>query len=351
MTKKPLDSAFLGGDQASYDTIAKRFLAHKSLLAQILKELVEEFHDCSPHDIAEKYIEGEPAINIREIPMDADLTNTVKQKSGSKPEKIKGQRNEDSSPTEGTVVFDILFHATLPTTKEPITLIINIEPQRSLYTGYPLIRRAIYYACRLISSQKEREFHGDDYGGMRKVYTIWLVMHTPKNAANSIQRYHITEKSLYGKKHEEKKNYDLLVAIMVNLGTLPSKQRLLKFLRLIFLDERKAAEKTKILRDEYDLTLTKNMEGAWTKMTSLAAGIAEQAALKGERRGERRGEKRGIRIGFKQGEECGEKRGEKQGEDRMMAALRMLKKNLPLETIVEKTGLTLARLTELKAII
>ena len=140
-----------------------------------------------------------------------------------------------------------------------------------------------------------------------------------------------------------------------SLGTLPSKQRLLKFLRLIFLDERKAAEKTKILRDEYDLTLTKNMEGAWTKMTSLAAGIAEQAALKGERRGERRGEKRGIRIGFKQGEECGEKRGEKrgekQGEDRMMAALRMLKKNLPLETIVEKTGLTLARLTELKAII
>ena len=33
----------------------------------------------------------------------------------------------------------------------------------------------------------------------------------------------------------------------------------------------------------------------------------------------------------------------------MMAALRMLKKNLPLEMIVEKTGLTLQRLTELKA--
>ena len=78
-------------------------------------------------------------------------------------------------------------------------------------------------------------------------------MHTPKNAANSIQRYQITEKRLYGKKREDKKNYDLLVAIMVNLGTVPSKQRLLKFLRLIFLDERKAAEKKKILRDEYDL--------------------------------------------------------------------------------------------------
>ena len=41
MTKAnaPLDSAFLDGDNASYDDIAKRFLAHKLLLAQILKEV------------------------------------------------------------------------------------------------------------------------------------------------------------------------------------------------------------------------------------------------------------------------------------------------------------------------
>lgn len=148
-------------------------------------------------------------------------------------------------------------------------------------------------------------------------------MHTPKNAANSIQRYQITEKRVYGKKSEDKANYDLIVAIMVNLGKVPSKQRLLKFLRLIFLDERKAAEKKKILQDEYDLTLTKNMEGAWVKMDSLAAGIEERGILKGEKR----------------------------GEDRLMAALRMLKKNLPLETIMKKTGLTLQRLTELKAIV
>ena len=39
MTKAnaPLDSAFLDGDNASYDDIAKRFLAHKLLLAQILR--------------------------------------------------------------------------------------------------------------------------------------------------------------------------------------------------------------------------------------------------------------------------------------------------------------------------
>ena len=76
-------------------------------------------------------------------------------------------------------------------------------------------------------------------------------------------------------------------------------------------------------------------------MSSLAAGIAERGELRGIRIGEKRGEKRGIRIGFQQGEV--------HSENRMMAALRMLKKNLPLETIMEKTGLTLERLTEMKA--
>ena len=73
-------------------------------------------------------------------------------------------------------------------------------------------------------------------------------------------------------------------------------------------------------------------------MDSLAAGIEERGIQIGFKQGERRGKKQGIQIGFQQ------------GEDKMMAALRMLKKNLPLETIVEKTGLTLQRLTELKAL-
>ena len=75
---EPIGTAFLDGDNASYDDIAKRFLAHKLLLAQILKEVVEEFKDCPLRDIAEKYIEGEPAVNISEIPLDPDLTNAAK---------------------------------------------------------------------------------------------------------------------------------------------------------------------------------------------------------------------------------------------------------------------------------
>ena len=55
-----------------------------------------------------QYIEGEPAVNISEIPLDPDLTNAAKRKNEAKKgnaEKIKGLRNEDSSPTEGKFIF------------------------------------------------------------------------------------------------------------------------------------------------------------------------------------------------------------------------------------------------------
>lgn len=49
---------YLDERNAAYDTLAKKFLARKSILAHILKEVVAEFADCSLSDIEQKYIEG-----------------------------------------------------------------------------------------------------------------------------------------------------------------------------------------------------------------------------------------------------------------------------------------------------
>ena len=237
--------------------------------------------------------------------------------------------------SRGQYVCDIMFHAIVPTTGEAIALIINIEPQRTVHTGYSLVRRGIYYACRMISSQKEVEFTGDDYNNIKKVYTIWLVMDAPKGGSNSIRRYEIKEKILHGHGREDVKNYDLMVAIMVYLGNKATKHRLLKLLHLIFLDKLKAAEKKTILKRDYDLVLTPVMEEELTKMGSLALGIAERAASEGEHRGIKKGEKTGKREGMRI----------------TMEAIRMLKENLPVDTIIKKTGLTLQSLTELKAML
>ena len=107
-----VNGVFMDGDNASYDKNAKKFLSEKALLARILKHLVAEFQDSSLKDIEEKYIEGEPKVAINTVPVVPDLTNATRKVTS----KIKGDRNEDGSDTEGTITFDILFRAIVPTT-------------------------------------------------------------------------------------------------------------------------------------------------------------------------------------------------------------------------------------------
>ena len=46
----------------SYDKAAKKLLANKQILAQIMKNCVNEYSACSVDEIAEKYIEGTPEV-------------------------------------------------------------------------------------------------------------------------------------------------------------------------------------------------------------------------------------------------------------------------------------------------
>ena len=55
---------FLDERNAAYDKLAKSFLSRKAILAHILKNVVEEFADCSITDIEHKYIEGDPTATI-----------------------------------------------------------------------------------------------------------------------------------------------------------------------------------------------------------------------------------------------------------------------------------------------
>ena len=261
---------FLDERNAAYDHLAKRFLARKSILAHILKNVVSEFADCPLQDIERKYIEGEPTAMINTMPLDDTLD-------------IKGKYTESNSPIEGLVTFDIVFDAIAPSTKEPIKLIINIEPQKTTASiDYKLMKRAVYYVARLISSQKEKEFHADDYNSLKKVYSIWITMDVQNYRANSIQEYSLTEKILHGTFHDELQNYDLLKIIILNLGTKKTSHKLLDLLHLLFMDLKLADEKEKILHDKYDITLTRDMRKELTKMGGLMEPLlkiaAEQAA-------------------------------------------------------------------------
>lgn len=188
-------------DSAGYDAACKRVLSEKAILARIMKACLEEYKDCDVGDIAEKYIEGQPQVSA--FPVLPDVNGTV----------ISGMDTEDKSVREGTVTFDIRFRAIIPGSEEEIGLIINVEAQNDFYPGYPLIKRGIYYCCRMISSQHGREFIGSHYEKIKKVCSIWICMNPPKSRENTITRYRLVEEHLIGEATESVRNYDLLSII------------------------------------------------------------------------------------------------------------------------------------------
>ena len=256
---------FLDDQNASYDKLAKHFLSRKSILAQILKYTVEEFADCDVSDIEKKYIEGEPSLSINTVPLDDTLD-------------IIGKNTESASLNESFVTFDIIFDAIAPVDGKLVKIIINLEPQKTTRKiHYKLMKRAVYYAARLISSQKEKEFHGEDYNSLKKVYSIWIAMNVQNYRADSIQEYKLSEKLIHGKFHDEPKNYDLISIIILNLGKKPTSHKLLNLLYLIFMDLKSSAEKENILHDEYHIDISRDMREELKKMGGLMEPAVEVA--------------------------------------------------------------------------
>lgn len=261
----------VAGDRTAYDEACKQLLANKQILAWIIKTCVEEFRECSIKDIAEKHIEGIPEIGEAAVHRDEAA------------EFIGASGTEDVTITEGTVTFDIRFRATVPVSDELMELIINVEAQNDFYPGYPLVKRGIYYGSRMISGQYGTVFEKSHYELLKKVYSIWICMNPPKYRRNTIGSYSFAEKNLVGKLDEEKRNFDLITVVMVCLGD-SSDQRyegLLKMLDVLLQNEHEPKEKKKILQNEFDITMTSEMESEVDEMCNLSKGVLERGYKKG----------------------------------------------------------------------
>ena len=138
-------------DIDAYDATYKRLLAEKIVLARIMERCLPEFRGCDIGTIAEKYIKDTPYIS--QVPADPDETGAF----------LRGIGQEQTSPTEGSVLFDIYFDAAVPNTDETVKLIINVEAQAEFHPSYPLLKRGIYHCARLLSAQKNTVFTKSHY--------------------------------------------------------------------------------------------------------------------------------------------------------------------------------------------
>lgn len=270
MEKETALNDIMGYGVPQYDQSAKNLLSDKSILAHILKSTVPEFKDVSIEDIANVYIEGKPEVGKTYL-------NPGKTNAGGG--KIKGDRNEESSSSEGWVTFDILFHAKAPGTDDLITLIINVEAQktqRPSKLGYQILKRAIYYVSRIISSQKEREFQGSDYDKIKKVYSIFICMDSP-TGQSAINRYTMKEEHVLHRYKAERSAYDLMNVVMIYLSDEKVRNRLINLLQLLFRKENMSGEeRNELLKEKYNIHLTEEQREELNTMCNLSEGIVDR---------------------------------------------------------------------------
>ena len=348
-----------------YDEQAKKILSYKSILAFILSKTVNELKEMPAKEI-EKLIEDD--IYISKIPVDPGQTN---KKSG---ERITGMNTENAETNEGLIRYDILFKVkTSKEMKESYAIIINIEMQKEEPRKYNLINRAIYYICRLISSQKQREFIKMNFDDITKVYSIWIVANMK---SDSVNRIHLTQDTLYGK-FKWNCDSDLINIVIVGItgqslitnntitqdniqkqdngtsqdnvknqkrtifnnreispnnekiqenikeqDTIKSKE-LCRMLNTLFSNELGKKERLIKLENEFDISIDNDLKEEVEEMCNLGQGILE--------RGEARGRQEGIREGRREGRQKGRQ------EAREEMAIEMYKEGMSIKIIAKIT--------------
>ena len=143
-------------------------------------------------------------------------------------ERVVGMNTENTEINEGTINFDIVFYVRM---KDGLSqIIVNVEAQKDMPTEYHILNRAIFYACRLVSSQKERDFVNKKYDDIKQVYTIWICMNMPED---STDYYYLANKKVLGNCRWEGKQ-DLLNIVLLGLAReLPGQDKKHELHRLL----------------------------------------------------------------------------------------------------------------------
>ena len=87
--------------------------------------------------------------------------------------------------------------------------------------------------------------------------------------ADSIQEYKLTEEVLHGKFKDKVENYDLFRIVVLNLGKEAPSHKLLNLLHLIFMKILPPDEKKKILKDDYNIKISRDMRRELENMGGL----------------------------------------------------------------------------------
>ena len=219
------------------------------------------------------YIVGEPYIST--TPVEPGLTNKDKEKG----QRVTGLNTENMEINEGIIRFDIIFYVRLKDGTAQI--IVNIEMQKNLPNEYKLLNSADFYVCRLVSSQKERDFANTNYDNIKQVYSIWICANMKENCMKYI---HLAGENILGSDCWEG-GMNLLNIVMIGLSDeLPEhdeKYELHRLLGALLSSKLDVQKKLNIISNEYEVPIEKNIRKEVDSMCNLGQGIREQGRREG----------------------------------------------------------------------
>lgn len=267
--------------KAKYDQTMLNVLSDKQVLAWILKRFVSEYEHLPLEEIETKYIEPETIL--------VSKAGVSRDSSG-----IKGLSEKDSTQTEGTVYYDIVFQAYYPgNEEEKIGLYINLEAQADYYPGYPLEMRGIYYGARRLTSQLKQINRETNYGCLQKVYSIWLcVGNVPAYESDTVTLYDISKNDIIGSVKRNKDFYDLINVVIIRLNDEAAPEdNTMKMLQTLFSNQLSKQEKLHALEK-----LGMRMNDSLEKGVGGSMNLSDYVELKGIEKGRRDGIRNMIEL-------------------------------------------------------
>lgn len=151
-------------DMKGLDTQSKSLLQYAEVLAVILRDTIAEYKGYSWKEVA-GFIEVD------------SITSTMEVSPGRTNTKIRSDATEYNNLNEKTSLFDLAFRARNPqlSTKDiQVNLHIDVEPQKTYKTDYPIEKRGMYYLARRLSSQLSLVLQGTDYNQLSILLKVQL---------------------------------------------------------------------------------------------------------------------------------------------------------------------------------
>ena len=226
----PINNAInLAYQKEQLDLYAKKIMADDQIIRVLLKNAVP---DLFPQQV-EITIRN---MLISKVPVDPGYTN-----------RISVKQQENFIPSEGRIVFDLLFETQLQSNK---IITVNVEIQKNFHLKYPPACREEFYLARQISAQAESIFSlaRQEYGKIHHAIGIWLYLNVPKKYSNTIIRCQRERRIMAGSGQQRTDNFpSTIIEIMVGNEPYTGDNDLLHVLHIIFKETCSAEEKMKRL--------------------------------------------------------------------------------------------------------